>query len=369
MAAATQMQFGKTLYRDVWFDKPPLLASINLAWAVRTRMAAAPGRGALRAAGLLRSRTRSRAIFGRPWRVSGPRALLGFFLIFDFPSAVIPLAADLTMLAPHLAAVWLAYRGRAFWSGAMAGVAMLINTKALFVLAACAVWCFPAIGLLAAGFAAVNVLAAVMARLDRCAHPLHRPGLALGLFVRRHDFPRTSGSRRRHPHSRLAGISRRASSGGLLVAPAIPRVRHALEVTGLGRALACRRGCGLALLPALFFPVSACAGDCRLARHGAAWAQTRSRAGFVADPAGALRPALCDAGARSCNRPPARLDRCRHGSGQPRRRAPCPAVRATPATRYSSGDSGPTCGSTPACPRPRDFSIRSRSPVSRPTGT
>src|SRR5258706_14666411 len=36
MAAATQMQFGRTLYRDVWFDKPPLLASINLAWHVRT---------------------------------------------------------------------------------------------------------------------------------------------------------------------------------------------------------------------------------------------------------------------------------------------------------------------------------------------
>jgi hypothetical protein len=64
------------------------------------------------------------------------------------------------MFAPHLAAVWLAYRGRAFWSGAAAGLALLINTKALFVLAACAVWCFPAVGLLAAGFAAVNLMAA-----------------------------------------------------------------------------------------------------------------------------------------------------------------------------------------------------------------
>ena len=32
-------------------------------------------------------------------------------------AAVIPLASDLLMLAPHLAAVWLAFRGRAFWSG------------------------------------------------------------------------------------------------------------------------------------------------------------------------------------------------------------------------------------------------------------
>jgi hypothetical protein len=159
MAAATQMQFGQTLYRDVWFDKPPLLAVINLAWAVRTGWP-------LRLAGALYALLACCVAYAfardlwTPVEGLWAAGLLGFFLIFDFPSAVIPLAADLSMLAPHLAAVWLAYRGRAFWSGAMAGVAMLINTKALFVLAACAVWCFPAIGLLAAGFAAVNLLAA-----------------------------------------------------------------------------------------------------------------------------------------------------------------------------------------------------------------
>jgi hypothetical protein len=159
MAAATQIQFGKTLYRDIWFDKPPLMASINLAWAVR------PG-WPLRLAGALYALLACWLAYAfarglwTPAEGLWAAALLGFFLIFDFPSAVIPLAADLTMLAPHLAAVWLAYRGRAFWSGAAAGVAMLINTKAVFVLAACAVWCFPAVGLLAAGFAAVNVIAA-----------------------------------------------------------------------------------------------------------------------------------------------------------------------------------------------------------------
>jgi len=54
----------------------------------------------------------------------------------------------------------LAFHRRPFWSGAAAGVAFLINVKALFVLGACAVWSFPAIGLLAAGFATVNLLAA-----------------------------------------------------------------------------------------------------------------------------------------------------------------------------------------------------------------
>ncbi len=159
MAAATQIQFGKTLYRDVWFDKPPLLAAINLTWGVRTGWP-------LRLAGALYALLACwlAYVFARDlWtRTEGLWAagLLGFFSIFDFPSAIIPLAADLTMLAPHLAAVWLAYRGRAFWSGVAAGVAMLINAKALFVLAACAAWAFPAIGLLAAGFAALNLLAA-----------------------------------------------------------------------------------------------------------------------------------------------------------------------------------------------------------------
>src|ERR1700685_3031947 len=32
LAAAMEVARGKTLYRDVWFDKPPLVAWIALAW-------------------------------------------------------------------------------------------------------------------------------------------------------------------------------------------------------------------------------------------------------------------------------------------------------------------------------------------------
>jgi len=158
MAAASQMAFGKTLYRDAWFDKPPLLASIYLAWGVRTGWI-------LRLAGALYAFLACALIYALArdlWsRQEGfwAAALLAFFLIFDFSSAVIPLAADLTMLAPHIAAVWLAYRGRAFWSGVAAGVAFLVNSKALFVLAACAVWSFPALLPLAAGFLVPNAVA------------------------------------------------------------------------------------------------------------------------------------------------------------------------------------------------------------------
>jgi hypothetical protein len=159
MAAAKQMQFGKTLYRDIWFDKPPLLASMHLTWGVQ------PG-WRLRLVGALYALLACALAYGLARDLWGQSeglwaaGLLGFFLIFDFSSAVIPLAADLTMLAPHLAAVWLAYRGHAFWSGAAAAVAFLVNTKALFVLAACALWCFPAIVPLALGFALTTGIAA-----------------------------------------------------------------------------------------------------------------------------------------------------------------------------------------------------------------
>jgi len=159
MAAAKQMSFGKTIYRDVWFDKPPLLAAQYLAWGVKPGWAnrVAGALFALLACWLAYAFARDLWSEREGFWAAG---LLGFFLLFDFPSAVIPLAADLSMLAPHLAAVWLAYRGRAFWSGALAGICFLFNTKGLFVLAACAVWCFPAVGWLAAGFLATNAVAA-----------------------------------------------------------------------------------------------------------------------------------------------------------------------------------------------------------------
>jgi len=71
MAAAMQMKFGKTLYRDAWFDKPPLLSSLYLAWGVRAgwmlRVA-----GALYALGPARWPICWHGICGVGARVSGP---------------------------------------------------------------------------------------------------------------------------------------------------------------------------------------------------------------------------------------------------------------------------------------------------------
>ena len=153
LAAAQQMRAGQVLYRDIWFDKPPF------APVLYTALGGEPG-WRLRLAGALYALLCCWLAWGFARDLWGRReglwaaGLLGFFLIFDFPSAVIPLAADLLMLAPHLAAVWLAYRRRPLWAGALAGVAFAISPKGLFVLAVCAWWA-PSWALLA-GFAGVT---------------------------------------------------------------------------------------------------------------------------------------------------------------------------------------------------------------------
>lgn len=139
LAAAAQVRQGAVLYRDAWFDKPPLLA---LAYLLCGAAAGWP----LRLLGTAYVLLASWLAYGFARDVGGraeglwAAALLAFFLTFDFHAAAVPLAADLLMLAPHLAAVWLAWKGRPFWSGLLCAAAFSINAKGVFVLAACALW-------------------------------------------------------------------------------------------------------------------------------------------------------------------------------------------------------------------------------------
>jgi hypothetical protein len=156
LAAAQQMHFGCVLYRDIWFDKPPLAPLIytmfgGAAWALRLG-------GALYAL----SCCALAFVFARDlWSEREglwAACLLAFFLIFDFPSSSIPLATDLLVLAPHLAAVWLAWKRRPLWAGALAGVAFAANPKGLLVLVVCACWlpAWESMVTLIAGFLAVT---------------------------------------------------------------------------------------------------------------------------------------------------------------------------------------------------------------------
>jgi hypothetical protein len=159
LAAALRMLHGGALYRDIWFDKPPLVPAIYLLWGARIGPV-------LRIAGALYAWLAcvlAYALAARLWsRREGyaAAALLGFFLTFDTHSAVLPLAADLLLLVPHLAAVLLALRRQFFWSGVGAGIGFLFNAKAVFVLAACAVFAWPAVVPLLAGFVVPNLAAA-----------------------------------------------------------------------------------------------------------------------------------------------------------------------------------------------------------------
>lgn len=164
LAAAMQMKRGAVLYRDIWFDKPPLVPAVYLLWGA----AAGP---ALRIAGALYALIAcvlAYLIGDRLWsRREGYVAavLMGFYLTFDIHSGVLPLTADMLLLVPHLAAILFAFRRQPLWSGLAVGIGFLFNAKAVFVLAACAVFLGPA-GLLplAAGFLLPNALA--MAWLD-----------------------------------------------------------------------------------------------------------------------------------------------------------------------------------------------------------
>ncbi len=160
LAAARQILYGKVLYRDIWFDKPPIAPLVSLLCGARIGFV-------LRVLGAVYvfACCVLAWLFARNVRGWGEReglwaaGLLGFVLTFDTPSAVLPLAADLLLVLPHLAAVCLACKGRAFWSGVVAGIAFLTNVKAAFVLAACALFLWPAVLPLALGFALPCLLA------------------------------------------------------------------------------------------------------------------------------------------------------------------------------------------------------------------
>ncbi len=151
IAAAMQMKRGLVLYRDIWFDKPPLTAAIYLLIGGKTGVV-------LRVFGAFYALAACWLAYRITDRLLAA-ALLGFFLVFDIHSAVVPIGADLLLLVPHLAAILLVLRKQFFWSGLAAGVGFLCNAKAVFVLAACAVFAWPEVVPLVAGFAVPNAIA------------------------------------------------------------------------------------------------------------------------------------------------------------------------------------------------------------------
>lgn len=194
-AAAIQLLHGQVIYRDFWFDKPPLTPLLYLLWG-------GYGGVVLRVAGavFLTACCWMASQFGRDRRERLTAAsLLAFFVTFDVPSATLALAPDLVMVLPHLAAVWLATRRRAYAAGAMAGVALLVNPKGVFVLAACLLWCWRDWWQIAAGFLGVNAVAVAALASVGALHPYYDEVWAWGALYSRDTFvnqPLTEGLRR-----------------------------------------------------------------------------------------------------------------------------------------------------------------------------
>ncbi len=163
LAAAIHILNGKIPYRDFWYDKPPLCAAFYLliggysGWPLRLWDIA-----------YVLAACRLAYLLARDWwgdEVEGYAAalLVAFFTTFYLPSAVIPFAADALMLLPHLAAIYYIRRKRALWSGVWAGIAFLVNAKALFVLATCGLILLPQLLELLAGFALPVAIGAITA--------------------------------------------------------------------------------------------------------------------------------------------------------------------------------------------------------------
>jgi hypothetical protein len=152
LAAAIQLLHGKLLYRDLWYDKPPLNAVLMLAFGAWPGWPLRLASVAWELAGAAAIHRFARHLWGER-EARWAAALFVFFHIFYLPSTAIPLEPDTLMILPHVLAVYWAWRGRTAWAGAAAGVCFLLSTKGLFVLPACWVFAPRAWLALGAGFA------------------------------------------------------------------------------------------------------------------------------------------------------------------------------------------------------------------------
>ncbi len=153
-----QVARGKVLYRDVWFDKPALVAWIDLLWGARAGVLLRLAGAAYVVAVAAMAWQFARSKWGEQEGLFAA-CFAAFFLTFGLPSAVIPLASDMLLILPHICAVYFAWRGRALFSGVAAGIGMLCSSKAMFVLAVCALLQWRQLPLLALGFVAPNAIA------------------------------------------------------------------------------------------------------------------------------------------------------------------------------------------------------------------
>ncbi len=151
LASAIQVLHGKIPYRDFWYDKPPLNLAFYLLFGARTGVV-------LRVADAVfvclccavAYRFASQLWTRREGFLAA--AALALFQVFYLAPGILPLEPDTFLLAPHLGAVYLAWRRRPFLAGLVAGVAFQLSPKGAFVLASAALFAPASLPMLILGF-------------------------------------------------------------------------------------------------------------------------------------------------------------------------------------------------------------------------
>lgn len=163
LAAARRLLEGAALYREVWFDKPPLYAWINLLWGAHTGWPLRFG-GALFTllCCWLAARAAARLFGDREALFAA--AAMAFFLSFDHPNAIISLAPDLLLIPFALGAVWAMAAARPLAGGACAAAGLLAHTKGILLLPLVLLWQPRRWKLTLAGYAAALGLVCLLVR-------------------------------------------------------------------------------------------------------------------------------------------------------------------------------------------------------------
>jgi hypothetical protein len=136
LAAAVQMMQGSVLYRDIWFDKPPLTPLLYVVLGARPGVWLMLGSAGILFLACVLAWWIGRKFWGEREGLLAA-LLLTWALIFYLPAAVIPLVPDLAMIVSHLAAIACLAGGFPAWAGTAAALAFLFNVKGLLVLAVC----------------------------------------------------------------------------------------------------------------------------------------------------------------------------------------------------------------------------------------
>jgi len=153
LAAARAMLSGHTLYRDIWFDKPPLfpafyaLFGASMGWPLRLAGALFVGFAAWAAWRAARQLWGNRDVAG--WAA----LLTAFFLTIDFPATAMALTPDVLAVPFHLLAIGSLAAGQPLLAGVFCGIALGFNGKALFILLICLLWRWWETPRILAGFA------------------------------------------------------------------------------------------------------------------------------------------------------------------------------------------------------------------------